>query len=311
VYKGLPRCNAAGGIDNKQVRFRGDFVVVDTAIIDSHVHLLDPKRFGYAWTAGAPSLNRKVLPADLMAVAAPVRIDGFVFVEVDVDLPQHVAEAAWVDELAQTNPTLKGSVAALPLERGRAVEADLDKLVRLKTIRGIRRLIQNQPDPDFCIKPDFIAGLKLLAPHDLVFDICVFHHHLPNVIRMVEKCPEVRFVLDHIGKPGIKAGLIDPWRQHMKDLAAFDNVACKISGVATEADHKAWTRDQLKPYIAHAIEIFGFDRSMFGGDWHVAELAIGYPEWVGLVEEVVGGASAADKKKLFRDTAIRVYRLAV
>ena len=110
-------------------------------------------------------------------------------------------------------------------------------------------------------------------------------------------------------KPGIKAGLIDPWRENMKTLAGFDNVTCKISGAATEADHKAWTRDQPKPYVAHAIEVFGFDRSMYGGDWHVSELAIGYPEWVGLVAEVVAGASAAEKRQLFRDTAIRVYRL--
>ncbi|HMN85933.1 MAG TPA: amidohydrolase family protein [Bauldia sp.] len=283
--------------------------IIDFPIIDSHVHLLDPKRLGYSWTSGAPSLNRLVLPADLMAVAAPVKIDGFVFVEVDVDLPQHVAEAEWIDDLAKTTPALKGSVAALPLEQGRAVEADLERMAKLKSLRGIRRLIQNQPDPNFCIRPDFIAALKLLPAHDLVFDICIFHHHLPNVIRMVEKCPEVRFVLDHIGKPGIKAGLIDPWRENMKTLAGFGNVTCKISGVATEADHKAWTREQLKPYVAHAIEVFGFDRSMYGGDWHVSELAIGYPEWVGLVAEVVAGASAAEKRQLFRDTAIRVYRL--
>ena len=283
--------------------------MVDYAIVDSHVHLLDPERFSYSWTAGAPSLNRQVLPADLMATAAPVKIDGFVFVEVDVDLPQHVAEAEWVDGLAKTEPALKGMVAALPLEQGLAVEADLEELLRLKTFRAVRRLIQSQPDPDFCIRPDFIAGLKLLARHDVAFDICVFHHHLPNVIRMVAECPEVRFVLDHIGKPGIKAGLIDPWREHMTELATFDNVFCKISGVATEADHKAWTRDQLKPYVAHAIEVFGFDRSMFGGDWHVAGLAIGYAEWVGLVEEVVAGASAEEKRKLFRDTATGFYRL--
>ncbi len=298
-----------GRREHNKKKHGGKRAVVDTAIVDSHVHLLDPKRFSYSWTAGAPSLNRQVLPADLMVAAAPVEIDRFVFVEVDVDLPQHVAEAEWIDGLAKTAPALKGMVAALPLEKGRAVEGDLEKLLKLKTFRAVRRLIQNQPDPDFCIKPDFIAGLKLLAPHDIAFDICVFHHHLPNVIKMVGQCPEVRFVLDHIGKPGIKAGIIDPWRRDMKELASFHNVTCKISGVATEADHKAWTRDQLAPYIAHAIEVFGFDRSMFGGDWHVAELAIGYAEWVGLVEEVVAGASDEEKRKLFRDTAIRFYRL--
>ncbi len=281
----------------------------DFPIVDSHVHLLDPSRLGYAWTAGAPSLKAKKLPADLDAAAKPVRIEQIVFVEVDVDTPQHLAEAEWVSEIAAADPRVKGMVAALPLERGKAVEGELEELRKHKILRGIRRLIQNQPDPDFCIKPDFIAGLKLVGSHDLVFDICVFHNHLPNVIKMVEACPEVRFVLDHIGKPAIKDGLLDPWRQHMKELAAHENVFCKISGVANEADHKNWTRDQLKPYIAHAIECFGFDRAFFGGDWHVMELAIRYPEWVAIVDWVTEDASREEKRKLFHDNAVRFYSL--
>lgn len=281
----------------------------DFAIVDSHVHLCNPQRLGYSWTKNAPSLNRLVLPSDFFAAASPVRVEKFVFVEVDVDLPQHVDEAAWVAELAEAEPRLAGMVAALPLERGAAVVEDLEKLARFKPIRSIRRLIQNQPDPDFCIQPDFIAGLKLLPRYNLAFDICVFHHHLPNVIRMVQQCPEVRFVLDHIGKPGIKAGVSDPWRQHMKDLAALPNVHCKISGVATEADHGNWTREQLKPYIAHAIDAFGFERVMYGGDWHVLELAGTYPQWVEIVDWVTEGATPAEKRKLFRDNAIAFYRL--
>jgi L-fuconolactonase len=95
----------------------------------------------------------------------------------------------------------------------------------------------------------------------------------------------------------------------MKELAALPNVDCKISGVTTEADHKNWTREQLKPYVAHSIEAFGFDRVMYGGDWHVSELAGSYPEWVEIVDWVTTRATAAEKRKLFRDNAIRVYRL--
>jgi L-fuconolactonase len=281
----------------------------DFPIVDAHVHLADPKRFGYAWTKSAPVLNRTVLPADLLKAAAPVQIEKFVFVEVDVDMPQHVAEAEWIDGLAKTEPKLAGMVAALPLERGDAVAGDLEKIAGLKAARGIRRLIQNQADPDFFNQPKFIEGLKLLPKYDLVFDICIFHHHLPNAIEMVRQCPEVRFVLDHIAKPAIKAGISDPWRRHMKELAALPNVTCKISGVSTEADHGNWTREQLKPYIAHAIDTFGFERCMFGGDWHVLELAGTYPQWVAVVDWVVEGASAEEKRKLYRDTAIRTYRL--
>jgi L-fuconolactonase len=283
--------------------------MLDFPIVDSHVHLLNPERLGYGWTRNAPQLDRLVLPEHLTAAAQPVRIDQFVFVEVDVDEGQHLDEAAWVAEQAQRDPRLKGMVAALPLERGAAVEGDLDRLCQHTILRAIRRLIQNQPDPDFCIRPDFIAGLKLLAPRGLAFDICVFHHHLPNVIKMVKQCPEVRFVLDHIGKPPIQAGGIDPWRQDLRELALLENVYCKISGVTTEADHKAWTRDQIRPYIEYAIETFGFNRIMYGGDWHVLELAGSYPDWVDIVDEITRGAPEPDRRKLFRDNATRFYRL--
>ncbi|MGE3872230.1 MAG: amidohydrolase [Parvibaculaceae bacterium] len=281
----------------------------DYPIVDAHVHLCDPSRFGYGWMKNAPSLARLVLPADLTKAAAPVEIDRFVFVEVDVDFPQHLGEAEWISGLALADKRLAGMVAALPLERGKAIEPELDRLRGNKMLRAIRRLIQNQSDPDFCIRPDFIAGLGLLGRHDLAFDICILHHQMPSVIKMVRQCPEVRFVLDHIGKPGIKAGIFDPWRGHLKELARLPNVHCKISGVITEADHKDWTREELKPYIAHAIDAFGFDRVMYGSDWHVLELAGSYPDWVDIVDWVVEGASADEKRKLFRDNATDFYRL--
>jgi len=278
-------------------------------IVDSHVHLCQPALFGYDWTRKVPSLNRSVLPADFTKAIDPVEVEQFVFVEVDVNFPQHVDEARWVDGLADTDKRITGMVAALPLEQGKSVEVELAELLELKRLRAIRRLIQTQPDPDFCIKPRFFEGLKLIASHGLPFDICILHHQMPNVIKMVRQCPEVTFVLDHIGKPGIKAGIFDPWRQHIRDLAAMPNVHCKISGVTTEADHKNWTREQLKPYIAHTIDTFGFDRVMYGGDWHVSELAGTYPEWVEIVDWVIDGATHAEKKKLFRDNAIALYRL--
>ncbi len=283
--------------------------MIDFPIVDSHVHLLQPNRFSYGWTKDAPALDREVPPRDLTEAAGPVRIEQFVFVEVDVDFPQHLDEAAWVAELARSDRRLAAMVAALPLENGAAVETELEALAQHDIVRGVRRLIQNQPDPDFCIRPDFITGLRLLGARGLSFDICVYGRQLPNVIKMVDMCPEVRFVLDHIGKPAIKAGSIDPWRRDLSALAARPNVHCKISGVATEADHRNWTREQLKPYIAHAIEAFGFGRTMFGSDWHVAELAVGYPEWVEVVDWVVEGCSAEEKRSLFRDNAVRFYRL--
>ena len=157
--------------------------------------------------------------------------------EVDVDFPQHLEEARWVQELARRNPRLTGMVAALPLEQGRRAEPALEELCSHGALRGIRRIIQTQSDSDFCIRPDFIDGLKMLPSRNPVFDICIFHFQLPNVIKMVRQCPDVQFVLDHIAKPGIKAGILDPWRANLRELAEMPNVVCKISGVSTEADH--------------------------------------------------------------------------
>lgn len=287
----------------------GKSPMIDHKIVDSHVHLADPSRFSYGWTAAAPSLNRTVMPADLTAAAAPYEIDRFVFVEVDVDPPQEIAEAEWVVSLAQEEPRLQGIVACARLEQGAAVEADLEKLAALKNVKSIRRLIQNQPDPEFCLRPDFLEGLALLPRFDLSFDICIFHHHLPNVIEMVRRNPDVRFVLDHIGKPAIREGLTEPWMANIRTLAGFENVFCKISGVVTEADPASWTLEEVRPYIEHAIESFGFERCMYGGDWHVVELACPYPRWVETVDTVTAGASAHERQKLFRDTAISFYRL--
>ena len=114
---------------------------------------------------------------------------------------------------------------------------------------------------------------------------------MPNTLKMMRACPEVAFVLDHIGKPGIKMGLLDPWRQHVREMAALRNVVCKLSGITTEADHKSWNRDQLRPSIDHVIECFGPDRILYGGDWPVSELAGSYLQWLATLDWATAGFS--------------------
>jgi L-fuconolactonase len=285
--------------------------MIDFPIIDSHIHLLDQKRFGYAWSSGAPALKRDWTADDLAESAKPYEIEGFVFVEVDVDMPKYLDEADWVDGLGNRDRRVLGSVACLPLERGAAIEPEMARLAKLPSIRGVRRLIQNQPDPDYVLKPAFLEAMQLLPKYNLSFDICVFHSQLPNTLKMMRMCPDVAFILDHIGKPGIKAGIIDPWRSRIREMAAMPNVLCKLSGLTTEADHMTWTREQLRPYIDHVIECFGPDRILYGGDWPVSELAGSYLSWVTTLDWATAGFSAADKRKLFRDNAVKAYRLKV
>ena len=227
----------------------------------------------------ATQLKRVVLPKHLTEAAAPVRIDQFAFVEVDVDEGQHLEEAAWVTGQAGRDPRLAAMVAALPLEQRTAIEQDLDRLCQFNRYEPSAGSSKLNRTPTSASGQTSSPALTLLAPRDLAFDIRVLHHHLPNAIKMVKLCPELRFVLDHIGKPPIKAGSpADPWRRDLRELAALGNVHCKISGVTTEAEHKAWTRGQIRSYSEHAIDTFGFNRIMFGGDWHVLELAGTYPQ---------------------------------
>ena len=281
----------------------------DFPIIDAHVHLYDIGRLRYSWLADVPGINRTHLMADFDAARGPVAVEKLVFAEVAVDPGLHLEEAEFVQEMADADPRLAGMVAHLPVEKGEAIAADLDRLSQFKSLRGIRRLLQSEPDQSICLEPGFIAGLGLLGRRGLSFDICVKHWGLVFAIELARRCPDVQFVLDHIGKPGIKHGPREPWWSQMRELGRLPNVACKISGAITEADHGAWSKEQVKPFVAHAIDCFGFDRAMYGSDWPVAELTHRYPDWVAIVDEVVVGASDSEKRRLYRDTAARVYRL--
>ena len=149
----------------------------------------------------------------------------------------------------------------------------------------------------------------MLAEYDLSFDITIDHLQLKDTIRMVAQCPDVSFILDHIGKPNIKDHLLDPWREEIKELASFENVLCKISGMVTEADHEKWTPDHLAPYVDHVLDVFGADRVVFGGDWPVATFATTYPRWVDTLDSLTRDLTLADKRNLWADNARRFYRL--
>lgn len=281
----------------------------DFPIVDSHVHFYDVDRLSYKWLATRPAINRSHFVSDYLAQCGAATVEKLVFAEVWIDAHLNLAEADWVSEQVGRHPVIQGMIAAAPIENGRAVAADLDALARHPTLRAIRRITEGEADPTYCLRPDFVEGARLLGARGLVCDICVFHHQLAAVVELVRLCPETSFVLDHIGKPGIRAGLLDPWRDDIARLARLPNVAVKISGVVTEADHHGWTRQQLRPYIDHAIACFGFERILYGSDWPVVNLASSHAEWLDIVDEAVAGCSPEERRKLFCDNAIRIYRL--
>ena len=280
-------------------------------IIDAHVHLYDPKAIRFPWMDSVPKLNAPYGLADYTRLTEGVLVEGLVFVEVDAAPGLHLDEARWVEAHGRHDSRLKGIVASMPLEKGVvAVEADVAAFAQLPHARGVRRLLERHEDqPGWALRQPFVEAVQLLARYDLPFDLCLRHGQLAEAIELVRRCPEVRFVLDHIAKPEIKAGLVEPWREQMRAMAAEPNVFCKISGVVTEADHANWTYDDVAPYIGCAVECFGFGRIMFGGDWPVSELASNYARWVAVVDRVTAGVPEANLRQLYHDTAIAFYRL--
>ena len=169
--------------------------------------------------------------------------------------------------------------------------------------------MQGERDLEFCLLPDFVTGVELLAEFGFTFDLCVRHEQLRSVAELVRRVPQVTFVLDHFGKPDVRSKQAGPWATDLKALAALPNVVCKISGLTTEADWNHWQPADLKFYFGWTLECFGFDRVLFGGDWPVATLATSYERWVETVQDFVSFASDADQIKLFQTNAERIYRV--
>lgn len=278
-------------------------------IIDTHVHLWDPKNLDYSWLADAPILNKTFVLDEYGMATEEVSVEKMVFVQCECNPEQSEDEAAWVTQLAKRDTRIQGIVAQAPLELGEGARNILERYSKNRLIKGVRRLIQSESDPNFCIKPDFVKGVQLLPEYNFSFDICIVHTQLKNTIELVKQCPNTQFILDHIGKPDIKAQLFEPWKAQLQELSLFPNVSCKLSGLVTEADMDNWTRDDLKPYINHVLECFGTERVVFGGDWPVSVQATTYKKWVETVDWVLSELSVEDKKRIYYLNAKDFYKL--
>ena len=282
--------------------------MADFPIVDTHIHLWDPSVLRYPWLDEIPSLNKPYLLEDYRNACGAVDVGTMIFVQCDPQPDDNLKEAEWITSLSKEDPRIRGIVAGAPLEKGDGARPLLEQLSEIPLVKGIRRLIQSE-ELEFCVQPDFIRGVQSLEEFGLSFDICIYHRHLANTIQFVKQCPNIQFILDHIGKPNIKDQVFEPWKREIKELSEFPNVSCKVSGLVTEADFENWTRDDLRPYIDHVIECFGFDRVIYGSDWPVAAQATEYPRWVAALEWAVNGCSEDELKRLFRDNALRFYRV--
>jgi L-fuconolactonase len=279
------------------------------SIVDSHVHLWNPAQLRYSWLDGLPALNRAFIPADFAAASVNSNVNKIIFIECGCEAAQSLPEVNWISDLAKVEPRLKGIVAHAPLEKGESIRAGLDALASRGLVKGVRRNLQGERDADFCLRPEFVTGVKLLAEFGFTFDLCLRHEQLRAAAELARRVPQVNFVLDHFGKPDVRGKKIEPWATELKALAALPNVVCKISGLATEADWKNWRPADLKIYFERAMECFDFNRVLFGGDWPVATLATSYERWLETVRGFFSFATETDRVKIFQTNAERIYHV--
>ena len=277
-------------------------------IVDTHQHLWDLDLFRYAWLRQLPDLNRSFRMNDYLAATNGLAIEKSVHLEADVDEPFMLDETMHLLRLADCADNPLEGVVACGRPESKEFKTYVEKIADHPKLRGIRRVLHTQQD-ELGQSETFIENVCSLAGYGLSFDICVLARQLPLAIRLVSQCPDVTFILDHCGVPQVRDKVLDPWRSLILEIAKFPNVFCKISGLIAYADPNNWNAEDLRPYVDHAIECFGWDRVMFGSDWPVCTLSASYRQWVDVLLSLTRSAGEANQKKLFHDNAIRVYRL--
>lgn len=277
-------------------------------IVDAHHHFWDPARADYPWlTEELAAIRRAFAPDDLAPLLAAVGVEATVLVQT----------RASIDETRE----FLGTAAATPFIRGVVGWVDLtdptigDVLASLREVIGgdrlvgIRHQVHDEPDPEWLLRDDVRRGIQAVGDAGLVYDLLVRSRELPAALETVRARPETRFVIDHLAKPPIKEGIVQPWADLMRPFGALDNVSCKVSGMVTEADWSAWQPTDLEPYVAHVLEVFGADRLLFGSDWPVCLLAASYQRVFDATRAALGELGVSERAGIFGGNATAIYRL--
>ena len=274
-------------------------------IIDSHQHFWQVGRFDYPWMSSEVEvLYRDYLPPML----EPILKEHNVAQTVLVQASNTIEEMRWMLSLADAHPFIAGVVGWVDLMSDE-IEQQLDELTSHPKFKGVRHLVESEPMDDWLVQPSVLNGLRILARHNVSYDLLVHTRHLKRVKRVAESCPELRLVVDHLAKPPIARGEIKEWAQEIKELAAYPNISCKLSGLVTEADHASWQMDDLRPYVELALESFGAGRLMFGSDWPVCLLAASYGQVLESFQSLFADLNEDERSRIFGKNATEFYRL--
>lgn len=275
--------------------------------IDSHQHFWRYDAVRDAWITDAMAvLKRDYLPAELEKECDANGVDGSIAVQVD----QSEEETLFLLKLAEKNKRIAGVVGWVDLRSPR-VEESLKYFSEFKERKlcGFRHIAQAEPDDRFLVSGDFTRGVGRLREFGFTYDILIYPRQLPAAIELASRFPEQRFVVDHLAKPEIKAGRVDPWASQMRTIAQNKNVFCKVSGLVTEADWLGWKPNDFRPYLDVVFGAFGAERLMFGSDWPVCLAAASYGQVKCLIEDYALNCSQAEREMMFGGNAIRFYAL--
>ena len=273
--------------------------------IDAHHHLWRYSAAEYGWIdEDMAALRSDFLPSDLKSAMESAGIDGTIVVQAR----QTMDETRWLLDVADATDAIRGVVGWAPIA-GEDFPGCMEEFDGRAKLKGLRHVIQDERDPHYILREDFNSGIRTMLDSGLVYEILIFERHLEDAIHFVDEHPHQPFVLDHIAKPLIAAGRLEPWAMRMRELGRRPNVWCKLSGLVNEANWKTWTPETLRPYLDVAVEAFGPTRLMAGSDWPVCLLAIEYAQWFELLSTYFAGFSEPERAAVFGGTAIEVYGL--
>ncbi len=272
--------------------------------IDSHQHFWNYDPVKDAWiTPDMKAIRNDFLPNDLHPLLKENSIDGSVAVQVD----QSEDETGWLLQRADQHSFIRGIVGWVKLSSA-DINERLSYFAQFKKIKGFRHIVQSEPD-GFLLQKDFQRGIRALVNFNYTYDILVYPNQLDDVIRFVRQFPDQKFIIDHLAKPAIKQGSIEPWKKQIAALASFENVYCKLSGMVTEADWRNWKPGDFVPYLDIVLVLFGSKRLLYGSDWPVCLLASSYHQQLSIVEEYISSLSPAEKGDIMGANAVQFYNL--
>ncbi len=277
-------------------------------IIDSHLHFWNPERLHYPWLTAVPTIAGKQTPEELLHAHPFTENIEAIFVQAECQTEQALDEVAWVTELSEKFPWIKGIVAYVPMNQGEETQKLLKILEKNRLVKGIRHQLQTEVDASFCLKSDFIQGVQSLADRNLVFDLCIKNNQLPEATKLVESSPQNCFVLDHFGNATLNDNSLEQWKKDLRTIAEMPHVSVKLSGLLTQLPANS-DPQKISSIFKIVLEAFGPQRALFGSDWPVLNLNGNYDQWLEMVLQETAHLSEENRQAIFSGNSKRIYHL--